>query len=109
MEEEDIPIADPEVLLNLITSCTKEHLDAALKEPSLLHLIDRYQLYEKKVLQGHLGKTAAFWMSFITHCHLVFMLLHSVKTNNLELFHRSNGEMAALFFAFDGPNYASLV
>lgn len=65
----------------------------------MLNLIGRYQLSEKSVLKGHLGKTAAFWMSFINHCHLVSMLLCSVKTNDLELFHRCNGEMAILFFA----------
>ena len=86
-EEENIPISEPAVLLNLVKSCSRENLDAALKNPSVLNLMGRYQLYEKSVLQGHLGKTAAFWMSFINHCHLVFMLIYSVKTNNLELFH----------------------
>ena len=82
-------------------SCNREHLDEALKDPSTLTLIEKYHAYEEKVHKGHLGKTAAFWMSFITHCHLVFMLLHSVKTNNIQLFHKFNGEMADIFFAFD--------
>ena len=55
-------------------SCSRENLDAALKDPSVLNLIGSYQLYEKSVLQGHLGKTAAFWMSFINHCHLSSLL-----------------------------------
>lgn len=108
-EEENIPLDDTAVLLNLIKSCNREHLDTALSEVSLVNLIDKYQSYEEKVLKGHLGKTAAFWMSFIRHCHLVFMLLYSVKTNNLELFHACNGEMASLFFAFDGHNYSRYV
>ena len=37
---------------------------------------------------------------------LIFMLIYSVKSNNLKLFHKCNGEMANLFFAFDGPNYS---
>ena len=108
-EEENIPISEPAVLLNLVKSCSRENLDAALKDPSVLNLMGRYQLYEKSILQGHLGKTAAFWMSFINHCHLVFMLLYSVKTNNLELFHQCNGEMVILFFAYDGHNYSRFV
>lgn len=108
-EEENIPIADPAVLLNMTQSCNQEHLDEALKDPSTLTLIEKYHAYEEKVHKGHLGKTAAFWMSFITHCHLVFMLLHSIKTNNIQLFHKCNGEMAALFFAFDGHNYSRFV
>lgn len=105
-DEENVPIADPEILLKLIKGCNQESLKAALKNPSVSKLIGRYQSYEKKVLQGHLGKTAAFWVSFIKHCHIVFMLLYSVKTSNLELFLRCNGEMADLFFAFDEHNYA---
>ncbi|KAK0148593.1 hypothetical protein N1851_011078 [Merluccius polli] len=34
------------------------------------------------------------------------MLQYSVKTNNLALFHKCNGDMADLFFAYDGPNYS---
>jgi len=83
-------------------------IDDALKDRSTLTLITKYRTYEK-VRNGHLGKTAAFWMSFITHCHLAFMLLHSVKTNNIQLFHKCNEEMTALFFAFDGHNYSRYV
>ena len=108
-EEENIPISEPAVLLNLVKSCSRENLDAALKVPSVLNLIGRYQLYEKSVLQGHFGKTAAFWMSFINDYHLVFMLFYSVKTSNLEMFHRCNGEMAIIFFAYDGHNYSRSV
>lgn len=104
-KEVNIDITHPEVLFDLMTSSNRDNLDAALADPSLSKLIDEYQSYETKVLNGHLGKTAAFWMSFIMHCHLLFMLLYSVKTNNLDLFHRCNGEMADLFFAFDGQNY----
>lgn len=108
-EEENTPVANPNVLLNIVKSCNREQLDEALKDPSTLNVITKYQAYQKKVLQGHLGKTAAFWMSFIEHCHLVFMLLYSVKTNDLKLLHKCNGDMAALFFAFDGHNYSRFV
>ena len=80
-----------------------------MKDTSVLNLVGRYQSYGKKVSEGHLGKTAAFWMSLITHCHLVFMLLYSVKTNNFEMFYRCNGKMASLFFALDGHNYSRYV
>ncbi|XP_033987161.1 uncharacterized protein LOC117483109 [Trematomus bernacchii] len=106
IEEESVLITDPAALLNMTQSCNREHLDEALKDRSTLTLIEKYHAYEEKVLKGHLGKTAALWMSFINHCHLVFMLLHSVKTNNIQLFHKCNGEMANIFFAFDGHNYS---
>ena len=62
--------------------------------------------FEEKVRTGLLGKTATFWFGFIEHARLIFMLIYSVKSNNLKLFHKCNGEMANLFFAFDGPNYS---
>ena len=86
-EEENVTIADPEVLLSLINSCNREQLQAALNDESVASMVEKYESYERKVLLGHLGKTAAFWMSFINHCHLVFMLLYSVKANDLGLFH----------------------
>ena len=87
-------------------SCDREHLDLALVDPSTINIIQKYRAFEDKVRNGHLGKTATFWSGFIEHSHLIFMLLYSVKTNNLQLFHKCNGEMAALFFAYDGHNYS---
>lgn len=86
IDEENISISDPTAFLNMVRSCNREHLKEALSDSSTLTLIDKYCTYEDKVLKGHLGKTASFWMSFITHCHLVFMLLHAVKTSNIQLF-----------------------
>ena len=109
IHEENINITDPAALLNMVQSCNRENLNETLSDQSTVTLIDKYRSFEEKVLKGHLGKTGSFWMSFITHCHLVFMLLHSVKTNNIQLFHKCNGEMADIFFAFDGQNYSRLV
>ena len=94
VEAENVLIADPAALLNLTQSCDRKHLEESLNDPSTLTLMERYRTYEEKVRKSHLGKTAAFWMSFLDHSHLVFMLLHSVKTNNLQLFHKCNGDMA---------------
>ena len=69
-------------------------------------LIQAYLEFEDNVRQGHLGKTAVYWMSVIDQAHLLFMLQHAVKTNDLLLFHHCNGEMANLFFAYDGQNYS---
>ena len=34
------------------------------------------------------------------------MVQSTVKMNNLSLLHKCNSDMAALSFAFDGPNYS---
>ena len=62
--------------------------------------------YDEKVRAGHLGKTATFRLSVIDNIRLVLMLLYSVKTNNLALFHKCNGDITDLLFAYDGPNHS---
>lgn len=106
IEEENVEITNSTALLDLVQTFSCESLDLALKDPSTLDILKKLEAYENKVLTGHLGKTATFWLSVINHTRLILMLQYSVKTNNLALFHKCNGDMASLFFAYDGPNYA---
>ena len=105
IEEENVQIK-PEALLDMIKTCEREKLDLTLKDPTTLIIIRQYLDYQGKVRKGHLGKTAVFWLSVMDHSRLGFMLIFSVKTNNLPLFHKCNGDMADLFFAYDGQNYS---
>ena len=50
-----------------------------------------------------------FWLSVVDHARLPLMFQYSVKTNNYHLFHKCNGDMAELFFAYDGPHYSRWV
>ena len=106
VEEEEVEIINPEAMINLVERCDRENLNAVIDDPSTLELLDKYIAYEDKVRDGHIGKTAVFWISVIDHTRLLLMLQYSVKTNNFELFHKCHREMADLFFAYDGPNYA---
>ena len=105
-EEEDVEANSPVPLLNLVQNCNRENLDLVSQDPATLTILDKYTTYEDRVRNGHLGKTATFWMSVIEHARLLFMLQYAVKTNNFHLFHKCNGDMADLFFAYDGPNYS---
>ena len=106
IEEESVKIDDPAAILNLVNLCCRHNTDAAVKDLSVLNIFQKCSEFEEKIRQGHLGKTATFWFSFIEHTRLVSMMLYAVKTNNLKLFHKCNGDMADLFFAFDGHNYS---
>ena len=66
-EEENVQVSDPMALLNLVQKCNRENLDITLEDPSALTILERYVSYEAKVRNGHLGKTAAFWLSVIEH------------------------------------------
>ena len=105
-EEEDNVVTNPVTLLNLVQCCNREALDLVLEDPTTLIALEKYGAYENQVRAGYLGKTAAFWLSVIDHTRLILMLQYSVKTNNFILFHKCNGAMADLFFAYDGPNYS---
>ncbi|KAL7407118.1 hypothetical protein ABVT39_003386 [Epinephelus coioides] len=106
VEEENIQVENIMSLLNLVKSCNREHLNLAMQDTSTVTIINKYIEFEDKVSANHLGKTGNLWFGFIKHIRLILMLIYSVKTNNLKLFHKCNGEMANLFFAFDGPNYS---
>lgn len=107
-QEEKIEVSSVS-LLSLVQNCSRENLDQAMQDPGTLSILEKYVAYEHKVRQGHLGKTAMFWMSVIDHTRLILMLQYSIKTNNLSLFHKCNRDMADLFFAFDGQNYSRFV
>jgi len=105
-QEESVQVNNPVALFNLVKLCNRENTNLVLQDPSTLSIISNYVKFEEKVRTGLLGKTASFWFGFIDYARLILMLIYSVKTNNLKLFHKCNGEMANLFFAFDGPNYS---
>ena len=106
MEDEHVESISSSSMLSLVHECSRETLNIALQDRDACAILAKYTAYEDKVRAGHLGKTAAFWITIIDHARLVLLLQYSVKTNNLTLFHKCNGEMANLFFAYDGPNYS---
>jgi len=88
---------------------SRQNLAVLLDDTSYIKLLHKWIRYENEVRSGKLGKTAQFWMQFIDHARLILLMLFSIKTNNLTLFHKCNSEMAPLFFAYDAPNYSRFV
>ena len=78
-------------MLSLVHECSRETLNIALQDRDTCAILAKYTAYEDKVRAGHLGKTAAFWITIIDHARLVLSLQYSVKTNNSTLFHKCNG------------------
>lgn len=67
-----------------------------------LTIIKIHKDFQEKVGLGYLGKTARFWISFIYDTKLVLMLIFAFKTNSKKLFQKCNGEVANLFFTYNG-------
>ena len=96
----------PQALLDVIRACNRNNVDATYKDESTnKSMCDSRNKFAKGILE----KTARFWIWFMDNAKLVLMLIYAVKTNNRKLFHKCNGEMANLFFAYDGQNYCRLV
>lgn len=109
VKEEDVMIS-PRALLDLVTEVSRENLDKALSDESTRAVFDKYINYqENKVKKGHLGVTAAHWLSFIEKCRELLMLLYAIKKNHVPLYHYLMGAMDELFFQTDGQNYARYV
>ena len=105
LAEENVKIPC-DALKHLIHCSNRDNLNIALDNEFITDVIERYIQFQKKVRNGHLGKTAIFWLSVIDHARNVFMMNFAVKTNNFVLFHHCNGIMAELFFAYEGNNYS---
>ena len=104
--EENEQNMEPKAILNLIDDPSRENLELALSDATTTTIIEAYTNYGQDVRNGHLGKTAQFWMSFMDGAKLVFMMIYAVKIHDRKLFHKCNGDMANLFFAFNGQNYS---
>lgn len=55
--------------------------------------------FHNYVLNGHLGKTGKFWLSFMDQLKLILLLIYAVKTNKRN-FHWCNIEMAVTWHGF---------
>ena len=42
VEEKKIDMDNPETLINLVENCTRENLDSALKDESVMKLLEQY-------------------------------------------------------------------
>ena len=66
----------------------------------------KYVEYTKCTLSGKHGNTARFWMTYVKLVDIYLRFSRACRTNDLELFIYSLGEMCPLFFTTSRPNYA---
>lgn len=69
-------------------------------------LMKRYAEYTELTLSGQHGSTARFWMLYIKLVQIFMQFSRAYRTNDLELFVYTLGEMCPIFFAGNRPNYA---
>ena len=65
-----------------------------------------YQQFKQSVRDGHLGKTAQFWLSYMDIVWLILTLIKATKMNDLQLHLASLYSLCPILFAYDHTNYA---
>ena len=70
---------------------------------NFVQFYQKYQEFKDDVRQGHLGKTAQFWIDKVW---LILTFLRATKENDLNLYILCIQKMCPLFFAYDHQNYA---
>ena len=66
----------------------------------------RYQQFKQSVRDGHLGKTAQFWLSYMAIVWLILTLIKATKMNDMQLHLASLYSLCPILFAYDHTNYA---
>ena len=94
------------VLLCLAKDPTEEKLAESLQNDSCRNLLQRLSDFRTRVLQGHLGKTAQFWMRYVDRVWNILNFQLATKENNLNLHLGCLEKMVSLFFSYDHQNYA---
>ncbi|RUM44803.1 MAG: hypothetical protein DSY80_04015 [Desulfocapsa sp.] len=69
-------------------------------------LITAYMAYTEKTLRGEHGSTAQYWMIYVQLVELFLRFNRSCRTNDVNLFITSLGEMCPIFFFGNRPNYS---
>ncbi|XP_068203606.1 uncharacterized protein [Palaemon carinicauda] len=104
--QQRIPEESMTKVISLIANRNKEGLVQVTDDGPFQEYLADYVEFRLQVRNGSLGKTGAFWLSYVDHIWLVLSLLMAVKNNDFYLYGACLSMMADLFHSFDGQNYA---
>ena len=66
----------------------------------------RYKGFKQSWRDGHLGKTAQFWIRYMDLVWLILNLIKATKMNDFQLHLASLYSLCPILFAYDHTNYA---
>ena len=73
---------------------------------NLQYMVTKYDLYLEETLNGKMGKTAQFWMTYAKIVGLIQSMQHSIKINDTVLYLFALFEVTYIFFMTNHHNYA---
>ena len=106
--KEQYPNGDlPKELLDLFEqfSDSPSEIVEGVTNPDIVRLLKGYESYSEKTKTGKHGKTAQFSMIYMQCIEMYLHLERSVRTNGVELYTHSLGEMVPVMWATNRPNY----
>ena len=69
-------------------------------------VIQQYEVFQKEVENGSLGKTAQFWMIYLNLMRMQMLALTSIKENDLDMLICAWKSFLPLYLAMNKVNYA---
>ncbi|CAL8359722.1 unnamed protein product [Gadus morhua 'NCC'] len=70
-QEENVEITNPTALFDLVQACSRENLDLALKDPSTLDILKKYEAYENKQWCRTTSIRAQYFEKMLEICDLI--------------------------------------
>lgn len=77
-----------------------------IENEELEGLLNEYNIYKQRTLDGEFGKTPQFYMIYINLIHYYLTLSRSIRSGDFELFKYVLPKMTNLFFICNQQNYA---
>ena len=103
--EESPPLSED---LNLLLhgNPSPEHMKEVELSGEFQQFVTGYTQYINDTVSGKHGSTAKFWMIYIQLVYMFLRLDRACRTNDVDLFIFTLGEMISVFFSCNRPNYA---
>ena len=73
---------------------------------NLHYMVTNYDLYLEEILNGKMGKTAQFWMTYAKIVGLIQLMQYAIKINDTALYSFALVEVTYIFFMTNHHNHA---
>ena len=101
---EDMNISSTNLLQELENRVIVEDISEVTS--NLEDVVTQYDSYLEETLNGKMGKTEQFWMTYAKIVGLIQLLQHAIKINNTVLYSFALFEVTSIFFMTNHHSYA---
>ncbi|KAJ8685330.1 hypothetical protein QAD02_021123 [Eretmocerus hayati] len=96
----------PDDFAGILMSFQGEQLpDRILESELLCEILEKYESYTDKTLQGEHGKTAQFYATYIKFVQNYHMMSRSIRTGNIQMYKAMLLKLSSIMYSFNQTNY----